>query len=547
MKFLTSLILALSLNVYASDYKDHWARTQLSFEQILTGQEFGQKSCTSDVHVFTACLMTMNGSLNLKQPNYRHYLYPDLRSSGEYAGFKVTKLKVGSADMSNFHKKYLASMSELYKTFIEQNRMSRQLVFDDAYQVMKRDSKVSGEEAYIAGTLLNTMLGYIYDPFTKVSPVSNFYDYSETKGAFGFKLGAARVKGQDHLVISYVYKDSPAQKVGLRKGDILVEVEREVRSEEMMDILSKRNEVMLAFKRAGKIKEVKLKRTEVEFPNVISEKYQVAQTNFGLIRIDSFNNPRTCQDFIIHAEKLINNDGIKGLVIDLRGNGGGLVNEFICISSQFLEGNSINWVIQDLETGRYDVQRKTYSQGPRYRLPIVVMVNAASASASEAFALYLKSYRKAWIVGERTFGKGTMQSSGQVHPKLVFSQTVAKYYGPNGVSPQIQGVNPDFKIFPTFFQKTDTPAVRITDTFDVVIPHHEVIEPEMDDRLEEKSSILKCVKGPKRVDLKYAKLGEVGELVEDYQLDKSLEILECHIKQKIPEFRSIKIPVVKLQ
>lgn len=546
MKFITSLFFTFSLSVYASAPQDHWAQTQLSFEQILTGQIFSQQSCQMDIHVFTACVMTMNGSLNLKDSKFKHYLYPDANSGGEYKGFKTVKYRFDDSKLADIHKKYLASMSVLYKQFIDQNKMSRQLVFDMAYQQMKKDSKASGQEAYQAGLLTNTLLSYVYDPFTKITPVTSFYDYSESKGAYGLKFSVAVLDGVQRMVVSHVYKNSPAEKIGLRKGDILIDVEREVRLEEMMQILSERNEISITYRRSGVEKEAKLKRSLVEFPNVISEKFKVGQNSFGMIKLDSFNNPRTCQDFLTHAESLIKKDGVKGLVIDLRDNGGGMVQELICITSKFLEAESVTWVIQDLESGRYQVQRKN-KEAPRYRIPTVVLVNAASASASEAFPLYMKAYRKAWVVGERTFGKGTMQSSGQIHPKLVLAQTVAKYYGPNGISPQIQGVVPDFKVYPSYSQKVDSPALRITDTFDIVVPHTEVSEPEMKDRQEQKKKINACLKSSGRVDERFAKLSTTAELAQDYQLEKSLEILECHLKLKIPEFKSTEIPVAKLK
>lgn len=218
--------------------------------------------------------------------------------------------------------------------------------------------------------------------------------------------------------------------------------------------------------------------------NVESKVINAGYGSVGYVKVGSFMEQGLCTQFKNHLDSFYQNK-IQGLVIDLRFNGGGLVSEAMCMMGLFLDKGSLVWVNKDLKKDNLTAI-KNPSDGNYDRVHTTVLINGGSASASEATSMYFKANRKAYV-GERSFGKGTMQSIKPFDSskKIIKGETIAKYYGPHFVSPQIQGVMPEFVVNPDITQTGPTPFSREEDLYSNAIKNQKTQVPVMPDRVEE--------------------------------------------------------------
>jgi hypothetical protein len=171
----------------------------------------------------------------------------------------------------------------------------------------------------------------------------------------------------------------------------------------------------------------------------------------------------------------------------------------------------------------------------------VVLINGYSASASEALSMYLQDYEKAFIVGERSFGKGSVQSVGEFPNKdygedsrgIVRAQTQFLYYGPKGISPQLRGVTPDIVAYPKMDQREATEFMRETDLYAFPIPDREVNVDELvrPTRIRQVDIVKNCLHDSSRIKSDYNKLSKTNKSLFDNQLETGIETITCANKE----------------
>jgi len=301
------------------------------------------------------------------------------------------------------------------------------------------------------------------DPHTNFLPPTIYKEFiTETSGKFG-GLGIEITVQDDVLTIISPIEDAPAWKAGLESGDKIVSINGKstkglslAESAQLMrgDMGSK---IVLGIIREGfkAIKNFAVVRGSVKVKSV---KYTDLKEGFGYVRLTSFieNSASEMQKALKKMEKNAKgqNSKIKGLVLDMRRNPGGLLDQAVKISDFFLDKGKIVST-----TGREKSQRKVVSatkKGSRTDFPIVVLINEYSASASEIVAGALKDNKRALIMGKRSFGKGSVQSVVPMGDGSGLKLTVARYYTPSGVSIQAKGITPDVvveDVDPEAFQK----------------------------------------------------------------------------------------------
>lgn len=274
------------------------------------------------------------------------------------------------------------------------------------------------------------------DPYTNYIPESDIEDFRFlTTGQYG-GIGALIKQKGENVIISDPYEGYPAQKAGLIAGDLILEIDGKIvknkRTDEISRMLkgSPKTPVRLLIQREGESKpfEKTIVREEIKVKSV--PYYGMVTDDIGYIRLNSFteNASREVGDAIKDLRK---QHSLKGLVFDLRNNPGGLLNEAVNISNLFVEKG------QDIVStkGRIKDLNRTYkalNEAIDTNLPLAVLVNSSSASASEIVSGSLQDLDRGVVIGQRTFGKGLVQTTRPLSYNTQLKITTSKYYIPSG-------------------------------------------------------------------------------------------------------------------
>ena len=289
------------------------------------------------------------------------------------------------------------------------------------------------------------------DPHSSYLDAQSYkYMNEQTKGKFG-GLGIEVTMENGVVKIVSPIDDTPAAKAGLKPGDYITNIDGEqVIGMSLNDAVDKMrgkvgSKVKLTIRRVGeKPFEVTLKREEVKIQSV---KNDIKSGDVAYIRITSFSGDtdKMVEKAIKQAKKELKGN-IKGVVLDVRNNPGGLLDQAVNISDLFLDKGEI---VSTRSRNEEDTVRYTAKEGDiTERLPIVVMINDGSASASEILAGALQDHKRAIILGEKSFGKGSVQTVVPLGKYGAMRLTTARYYTPSGRSIQATGIIPDVEVHP---------------------------------------------------------------------------------------------------
>lgn len=241
--------------------------------------------------------------------------------------------------------------------------------------------------------------------------------------------------------------DTPAQRAGVQAGDLIVKLDdrpiKGVSLDEAVKLMrgKRGTSITLTIVREGEKKPLSITVVR-DVIRVASIKSRMLEAGFGYLRISHFQS-RSTQDMLQHISELKSQAGgkLRGLVLDLRNNPGGILNGAVAVSDAFLTKGIIVYT-----QGRDAESRLDFTAAPDNVLegsPIVVLVNGGSASASEIVAGALQDHKRAVIMGARTFGKGSVQTIVPVNSHAAVKLTTARYFTPSGRSIQAEGITPD--------------------------------------------------------------------------------------------------------
>ena len=292
-------------------------------------------------------------------------------------------------------------------------------------------------------TGINAMLRSL-DPYTMYYPSDKVGDLKSTLTGKYAGIGAlvrynAKLK---RVVIDEPYQDTPASNAGLKKGDIILSIDDTTMTDKDVSFVSShlRGEAGTTFllkvqrPSTGKVLQKRITRQAIQLPFITY--YGLRKNGIGYINLNSFTED--CSKEFRRAFIELKNKGMKGLVIDLRSNGGGLLSEAVNIVNMFVpNGMTIVKTIGKLKRGNYEY--KTTVEPIDTVMPVVVMVNGETASASEITAGSLQDLDRAVILGTRTYGKGLVQSPLDLPYNAQMKMTTSKYYIPSGRC--IQAIN----------------------------------------------------------------------------------------------------------
>jgi carboxyl-terminal processing protease len=274
------------------------------------------------------------------------------------------------------------------------------------------------------------------DPYTNYIPEDDIEDARfMTTGQYGGIGAMIRTKG-DYIVIAEPYENSPAAKAGLMAGDIILEVEgKSAKGKSTSDVVkvlkgTPETPVKVLIRRPGVEAPIEktIVREEIKVKNV--PYYGMIDEKIGLIKLTGFTEDagREVREALI---KLKENPNLEGVVLDLRGNPGGLLREAINIVNVFVD-KGIDIVSTKGKVKEWDKTYKSLNSPVDLSIPVVVLVNRSSASASEIVSGSLQDLDRAVIVGQRSFGKGLVQTSRPLTYNTQIKITTSKYYIPSG-------------------------------------------------------------------------------------------------------------------
>ncbi|MCB9183145.1 MAG: S41 family peptidase [Flavobacteriales bacterium] len=308
-------------------------------------------------------------------------------------------------------------------------------IFTDLYKELNVYYVDDTQPGKLMKTGIDAMLNSL-DPYTQYIPESDMEEYRfQTTGQYG-GIGALIKRKDDHVVVSEPYEDYPAMKAGIWAGDEIMEVDGRVIGAMGTDEVSKLLKgqsgtvVKVVTRRDGGAPVThELLREEIKIPDVPYKGIVDAANHVGYIKLNSFT--QTASSDVRAALKELKDQGATNLILDLRGNGGGLLREAVNIVNLFVPKNQL--VVET--RGRipeWDKTYKTLSEPMDADMPLVVLVDGGSASASEIVCGALQDLDRGVIVGERTFGKGLVQQTKDLMYNSKLKVTVAKYYIPSG-------------------------------------------------------------------------------------------------------------------
>ena len=344
----------------------------------------------------------------------------------------------------------ILTLSFFYTPLFSKNELYEKIdLFGEVLENIKKDYVDDVDQAEMMDSAINGVLQSL-DPYSAYMSPELFKEMqTDTKGEFG---GLGIEIGMEAGVVKVIspIDDTPAEKAGIKAGDYIVKIgEEQVQGKSLMEAVKLMRgpvgssiDLTIRRKNVKKPLNFKITRKVIEVRSVSSEIIS-KEKNIGYVRIKSFNENSDSQ-FLKSIKNFEKNSKIKGYVIDLRNNPGGLLTQAINITDFFLDdGEIVSTKGRKVsETRKFFARKGDETNGK----PIVVLINNGSASASEIFAGALKDHKRAIILGENSYGKGSVQSIIPLKNGGGMRLTISKYYLPSGKSISEVGVTPDILV-----------------------------------------------------------------------------------------------------
>jgi carboxyl-terminal processing protease len=326
----------------------------------------------------------------------------------------------------------------------------RQLnLFGDVFERVRSDYVESPDDSALIESAIDGMLTSL-DPHSSYLSAKDFKDMQvQTSGKFG-GLGIEVTMEEGVIKVVSPIDDTPAARAGILAGDLIIALDGEtVQGLDLNEAVDKmrgavNTPINLTIKREGVEEpfDVRLVRDIITIRSVRSRE----EGDIGYVRVTTFNEQTYdgLEDAIDEIEDDLGEDKVKGYIVDLRNNPGGLLDQAIAVSDAFLERGEIVSTRgrHAEETRRHNARPGDLADGK----PIIVLVNGGSASASEIVAGALQDHGRATIIGTRSFGKGSVQTIIPLGANGALRLTTARYYTPSGRSIQAKGIDPDIEV-----------------------------------------------------------------------------------------------------
>ena len=329
-----------------------------------------------------------------------------------------------------------------------QNTSTSQLDYsgvEELYDALKDgyDGELSNES--IEDGLKAGLVKSAGDPYTEFLNAEASKEFNEDLNGSFEGIGAELGKEEQSIIIISPIDGFPAQKAGIKPGDIITKINDESAYDiSISDAVKKiRGEkgtkVKLDVFRDNKVLNFEITREQINLPSVKSE---VTPENIGIIKISRFGDDT--EELVLKAAKDFKTKKVKGVILDMRGNPGGLLDQSVKVSSVWLPKGKL--VLEEKRGGEVVNTFKANGNSILLGIPTVVLVDEGSASASEIVAGALRDNGVATIIGQKTYGKGSVQELKQLSDGGVLKVTIARWFTPAGKNIDKEGIEPDQKV-----------------------------------------------------------------------------------------------------
>jgi carboxyl-terminal processing protease len=342
---------------------------------------------------------------------------------------------------------FIISLFFFQKGFCENDIYKKIDLFGEVLEKINKEYVDEIDQSKSMDSAINGLLQSL-DPYSAYMTPESFESMqTETSGEFG---GLGIEVGMEAGVVKVIspIDDSPASKAGIKAGDYIVKINNiQVQGKSLMEAVDLmrgpvNSNIEITVRRVG-VKKALIFNITREVIEVQSVKSELINNNVGYLRLTSFNE-NSSQQIKKKIEKLNKSKILKGYILDLRNNPGGLLSQAIKISDFFLE----NGEIVSTKSRKISENRKWFAKKGDITngKALIVLINYGSASASEIVAGALKDHKRAIILGENSYGKGSVQSIIPLKNRGAIRLTIAKYYLPSGKSISEVGVTPDIEV-----------------------------------------------------------------------------------------------------
>ncbi len=562
------LLLVSSLAHAENSARDYWQGTGLTFQDF---KENLLIHCYDNVKAFYGCndvITTLLASMKEPEillPKYQaaileKYLKPLETYPNGMARFSANedqKKKYQNAfkklNAPGDQKKYLNSLAE---AFADSHQLHFDAIFDSAIPKLVDEATGKNTEGMI-GDLMNTFYIAALDPHTTVQPKELMDDKRDTDSVSYYGVGLLAIKTPTHAWVDDVIPGSPADQGGVQKGDEIIEVDHQnVQKLSLVEyhkaVHKPKGETShFVFRRGGKNLNIDLVHGEVTSQNIRYLPVKDTHGNlFGYISVRNFLQADVyarINDAIETATKA----GAKGLILDVRNNPGGGLETVATTLGLFIGKQEVasvkNIIPQNIgvmpgvpsyvkhldEIGEL-LEKSFYADLSQVTsLPMVTLINGGSGSATEIFAGNLQYYQRSWIVGEQSYGKGTVQFPIPFYingvDTLYFNLTLQEYLLPSGASPQLDGITPDFKIgaYPNLGLK-----LEVDRESDFVFALPSIGSKWKQNRPTQVAAIQKCLDRTSTARKFYDGQLSNGSMPPDLQLLYAQDVLACELQRK---------------
>ncbi|MDE6142320.1 MAG: S41 family peptidase, partial [Bacilli bacterium] len=304
-------------------------------------------------------------------------------------------------------------------------------------------------DADLATSAIDGMMSFLEEKYS-IYMDQDDTDYLTDKLKGNYEgLGIAVVKNAEKkIVILNVYDNTPASEAGLKSNDVILEVNgnkitEESLAEDISKLIKENKNVNIIVQRDDKTLEFDIEKKTVDYPVVGTQVFEHDGKKIGYLELTSFN--ATADKQVSSSLEKLENEGIESLIIDLRGNTGGYLSMANSIASMFLKKGKVIYSLEG-KTTHNTVLDETKEER---NYDIVVLIDAATASASEILAAALKESYGAILVGTTSYGKGKVQQTSTLSDDTMIKYTTAKWFTPNGDSIDTVGLKPGIEVYLT--------------------------------------------------------------------------------------------------